>query len=85
MSTTWFVYVLYSVSTGRLYTGVSNDPIKRLEAHNAGKGAKYTRVGRPWMIVFTKSCQSKSEALKIEIAVKKLRRHEKLLITGLSC
>jgi putative endonuclease len=80
----WHVYVLYSLSTGRLYTGISPDPHKRLEKHNAGKGAKYTRGGRPWTIVWTKVCSNKSEALKLEYLIKKMRRNEKLVMTGLA-
>jgi putative endonuclease len=80
----WHVYVLYSPSTGRLYTGISPDPHKRLVKHNAGKGAKYTRAGRPWQIVWTRLCDSKSEALKLEYLIKKMKRQEKLLFTGLA-
>ena len=80
----WHCYVLYSVSTGRLYTGISNDPHKRLAKHNAGKGAKFTRYGRPWRIVWSKVCEGKGEALKLEYRIKQLRREAKLVMVGLS-
>ena len=80
----WFVYIIYSPATGRLYTGISPDPIKRLAKHNAGRGAKYTKIGRPWMIVWTKKCDGKSSALKLEYRTKKLRRQDKLLLAGLA-
>lgn len=80
----WYVYVLYSVTTGKLYTGISNSPSKRLEKHNAGKGAKATRVGRPWKIVRVEPMPSKSAALKREAAIKKMKRAEKLVLVGLS-
>ena len=82
--TTWYVYVLYSVSSGRLYTGISNDPGRRLEEHNAGRGAKATRAGRPWKIVRTWTVTTKSEALRLEARIKKLRRIEKLVLVGLA-
>lgn len=80
----WFVYVLYSVSTGRLYTGISTAPSRRLGEHNAGKGAKSTRGGRPWKIVHTETMPTKSAALKREIAIKKLKRVAKLVLVGLA-
>jgi putative endonuclease len=80
----WYVYILYSPSTGRLYTGVAIDPGKRLGQHNDGKGAKNTKYGRPWQIVWTRKCDGQSEALKLEYRIKQLKRKEKLLLTGLS-
>lgn len=62
---------------------MSNNPSKRLEQHNKGLGAKYTRAGRPWVLVYLEMLPGKSEALKREIAVKKLTRRQKLnLIQG---
>jgi putative endonuclease len=80
----WYVYVIYSVSTGRLYTGISTSPTRRLEEHNAGKGAKATRAGRPWKIVRVEMARSKSNALKREAAIKKLNHSQKLLLVGLA-
>jgi putative endonuclease len=82
--TKWYVYVLYSVTTGRLYTGISTDPHARLEKHNAGKGAKNTRYGRPWRIVHTEPARSKGVALKREAAIKKLHRRDKLILVHLA-
>lgn len=81
---TWFVYCLYSVKTGKLYTGISKDPQARLERHNAGKGAKYTRQGRPWRIVYLEPQESRGAALRREYEVKGLPRQEKLLLVGLA-
>lgn len=79
----WYVYVLFSAETAKLYTGISPDPRRRLDQHNAGKGAKATRAGRPWLLVHVEPMQSKSEALKREAAIKKLSRAEKLALVGL--
>jgi putative endonuclease len=75
---TWGVYILQSVPTGHLYTGIAIDPDRRLKAHNAGKGAKRTRAGTPWVLVYWEPCVSKSEALKREYAIKQLSRQAKL-------
>ncbi len=80
----WYVYVLYSVSTGRLYTGVAVDPHERLRKHNMGKGAKNTRYGRPWSIVRIEKKRTKSEALKREAELKKMKRGDKLVLVGLA-
>ena len=45
-----------------LYTGWTNDIEKRLEAHNAGKGAKYTRSRRPVELVYLEQFETKEEA-----------------------
>jgi len=80
----WYVYVLYSVSTGRLYTGISTNPHSRLEKHNAGKGAKNTRYGKPWLLVYIEKKRNRSEASKREAVIKKLSRKDKLVLAGLA-
>ncbi|KRK91433.1 endonuclease [Companilactobacillus futsaii JCM 17355] len=59
------------------YTGTSNDVKKRVKTHNAGKGAKYTKVRRPVKLMYTEELVDKSAALKREIAIKKLTRQQK--------
>ena len=73
----FYVYVL-RCRDGSLYTGYTNSISKRLEQHNQGKAAKYTRGRRPVKLLLTVPYTSKSEALKAEIAFKKLSREEKL-------
>ena len=74
---TWYVYIL-RCRDDTLYTGITDDVERRLAAHNSGKGAKYTRSRRPVEVVYTEVCEDHSAALKREIAIKKLRREEKL-------
>ena len=69
----WFVYIL-DCADGTLYTGITNNLKKRIAAHNAGKGAKYTRGRGPVALVFKKRCVNKSGALKQEAKIKKLNR-----------
>jgi putative endonuclease len=83
-ATPWYVYVLYSVSTGRLYTGVSTDPHARVKKHNEGKGAKNTRYGKPWLLVRIEKVRGRSEALKREYVIKQLSHQAKLVLAGLA-
>lgn len=80
----WFVYLLRSTKTGRIYTGITLDPERRLQQHNTGKGAKCTRAGRPWEIVRLEKLDSKSGALRREFSIKKLSRAKKLELLGYS-
>jgi len=66
----WIVY-LVRCADGSLYCGVTNDLEKRLDAHNKGKGAKYTRSRGPVELAGNSSEMSKSDALKLEYQVKK--------------
>ena len=66
---------------GTLYTGWTNDLQKRLAAHNAGRGAKYTRGRRPVTLLYSEECASKREAMSREAAIKKLSHERKLLLS----
>ncbi len=77
-----YVYIL-KCSDQSLYTGYTNDLENRIKVHNSGKGAKYTRARLPVEYVFSHQCESKSQALKLEYRIKKLKRSDKLkLIKG---
>lgn len=67
----WHTYLL-RCSDGSLYCGVSNDVYSREKKHNSGKGAKYTRSRLPVSLVWMLKCESKSEALQMECAIKRL-------------
>ena len=74
----WIVYIL-ECSDKTLYTGITTNFEKRLEQHNSGlEGAKYTRARRPVKCVYQEKQKNRSEATKREMAIKKLRREEKL-------
>ena len=72
-----YTYLL-RCADGTLYCGWTNHLKKRVEAHNAGKGAKYTKSRRPVILVYYEEYETKSEALRREAAIKKLSRQEKL-------
>jgi putative endonuclease len=76
----YFIYIL-KCSDGTLYTGYTNNLEKRIEAHNDGKGAKYTRGRRPVKMVYSEKFRSKSKALKREWDIKGMEREEKLNLT----
>lgn len=81
MANTWKLYIL-RCGDGSLYTGITTDVEKRLEAHRSGKGAKYTRGRGPLELVYSEECGDHSVALKRELEIKALTREEKLkLIT----
>lgn len=72
----WFVYVA-RCSDGSLYTGIARDVAKRLAAHDAGKGAKYTRGRGPLVVCAVSERLSKVQALRVERSLKALRRGAK--------
>jgi putative endonuclease len=78
MTQCWWLYLL-ACRDGRTYAGIATDVAARFAAHSSGKGAKFTRSNPPVRVLGTQSFASKSEALKAEAALKKLRRTEKLL------
>ena len=72
----WYLYIL-RCGDGTLYTGLTTDVHRRLEAHRQGRGAKYTRGRGPLELIYQEKCGTHSEALKRELAVKQLSRAEK--------
>ena len=72
-----YTYIV-ECSDGTLYTGWTNNLERRLEAHNSGKGAKYTKTRRPVKIVYTEMFETKEEAMSREFAIKRLSRQQKL-------
>ena len=77
MEQMWYLYIL-RCRDGSLYTGISTDVEKRFEAHQAGRGAKYTRGRGPLELVYRENCGDHSGALKRELEMKKLPRERKL-------
>lgn len=62
---------------GSLYTGCTTDLVRRVAAHNAGTGAKYTRARRPVALVYAQPCRDRAAALRREAAIKKLPKGQK--------
>ncbi len=62
---------------GTLYTGWTNNIERRMEAHNSGTGAKYTKSRRPVKLVYCEEFPTKEEAMKREYAIKHMKKKEK--------
>lgn len=72
-----YTYLL-KCGDGSLYCGWTNHLEERVQAHNEGRGAKYTRGRRPVELVYYEEFATKQEAMQREWAVKRLSRKEKL-------
>lgn len=73
---TWYVYLL-ECADGTLYTGITLDPERRLQQHNAGRGARYTRTRLPARLVGSVAVESRAEAMRTEKRVKSWRPQRK--------
>lgn len=73
----WFVY-LARCGDGSLYTGITNDLETRLEAHNRGKGAAYTRGRLPVLLIYSEAVADRAAALRREAEIKRMSRPRKL-------
>ena len=71
----WHLYII-RVHSGSLYTGIATDVERRFGEHEAGgkKGSKYLRARRPLKLIFQEKIGTRSEALKMECAVKNLSK-----------
>lgn len=73
----FYTYIL-QCADNTLYTGYTIDLKKRLDKHNSGNGAKYTRNRRPVSIVWSAIFETKSEAMKNECRIKRMTHKQKL-------
>ena len=76
---TAYAYIV-ECADGTLYSGWTNDLEKRVAAHNAGQGAKYTRSRLPVRLRYFETFEEKSDALKRECALKRMTRAEKMTL-----
>jgi len=74
-----FVYIL-QCADGTLYTGWTTDLTHRIQAHNRGKGAKYTRHRLPVKLVYMEKYPTQTTAMQREYAIKRLTRRQKLAL-----
>jgi uncharacterized protein (TIGR02453 family) len=72
----WHVY-LARCRDGTLYTGITTDPVRREAAHNAGRGASYTRSRRPVRLIHLEPAPDRGAALSREHAIKRMTRQMK--------
>jgi len=62
----YYVYILRSLKTGKLYIGHTDNVARRLEEHNTGRGGKHTRQNGLWGLVYNESHSDRSSAVKRE-------------------
>ena len=77
----WFVYIA-ECADGTLYVGVARDVSARFAAHDAGRGARYTRGRGPLRLLTKRRCTTHGDALRLELALKALARDEKLALAA---
>ncbi len=77
----FFCYIV-ECADGTFYTGWSTDPERRTKTHNAGRGAKYTRMRRPVKLIYTEELPDRSSAMKREVEIKKYPRKKKKKLVG---
>ncbi|WP_454766872.1 GIY-YIG nuclease family protein [Cupriavidus campinensis] len=70
-TTPWYLYLL-ECEGNSIYTGITTDVRRRYAQHLAGTGAKYTRARKPLRLLGWMRYESKSEALKAELATKRM-------------
>jgi len=77
-----YCYIL-ECSDGTFYTGWTTDPERRVKQHNKGIGAKYTSTRRPVKLVYLEPHSTRTDAMKRELAIKKMKRAQKIkLVLG---
>ena len=73
----WTVYVLRSLVNGRLYTGSTNNYLRRISEHNSGQ-SKYTSLTRPFKLVYKEIYKTRIEARRRELFLKSGKGRELL-------
>ena len=71
-----YCYIL-QCADGTFYTGWTTDPERRVAQHNKGIGAKYTSTRRPVKLVYLETYPNRTEAMRRELAIKKMKRMQK--------
>jgi len=77
----WFLYIL-ECCDGSFYTGITKNMDRRLQKHNNGKGAAYTRSHRPVKLIYQENCIDRTAALIRELKIKSMNRKQKENLVG---
>jgi putative endonuclease len=72
-----FCYIV-ECADGTFYTGWTTDLKRRVVAHNAGRGSRYTRARRPVKLVYSERVSTRAEAVRREVKIKRMKRPAKL-------
>ncbi|MDP2905948.1 MAG: GIY-YIG nuclease family protein [Candidatus Omnitrophota bacterium] len=76
----WHVYII-ECSDSKLYTGITNNLKRRIQAHNSGNGGRFTRIRTPVKLRYSEEALTRSAALKREAQIKRLPRPAKVKLT----
>jgi len=68
----YFLYILKSLANDRYYVGSTNNLERRLKEHNTGK-SKYTKLTKPFILVFSKKYKTLKKAQHIERKLKRFK------------
>lgn len=74
----YYVYILYSKSRDRFYTGHANDVGDRFIRHNQGR-SKATKTGRPWRLVYAEQYGTRSKAVQRETQIKNMKSRKYIM------
>lgn len=77
----WIVYIIECCDHS-LYTGITTDITRRIQEHESGKGAKYTKGRGPFTLIYTEAHTNRSDASKRELHIKSLDKLSKLKLTN---
>jgi putative endonuclease len=79
----FYTYILESQKNGKFYIGYTKDLSRRVDKHNAGHTIS-TKSGIPWQLVWSHTFESKTQAMKLEKALKRLKNKKmlRLIIAG---
>jgi putative endonuclease len=78
-----WVYIV-ECADGTWYTGWTTDPEERVATHNSGAGARYTRSRLPVRLIYKECCADRSQALRRELAIKRLTKKQKQRLVAAS-
>ena len=73
----YYIYIIYSKKLDKYYIGTTDDIEGRIRRHNQGNKA-FTSTGKPWVLVYKEEFDTKTEALKREIQLKKWKNRERI-------
>jgi putative endonuclease len=79
--TSYYCYMV-RCANGAFYTGWTTDPLRRVAEHNAGRGARYTRMNGPVTLVYVEQVVDHSAAMKREVQIKKYKHAQKAAMAG---
>ena len=77
----YYCYIV-ECADGTFYTGWTVDLVRRVKTHNAGRGARYTRIRRPVRLVYSEELPTLTDAMRREAAIKSYSRPKKLRLAG---